>query len=100
MPGRSEGMLQFIEDSSELSLLERSVTAFALGVDSLRRRKRFEENSPEGVTASEFRRWLDLGDLVLVKVNRRLTLLLLVSVFSALLASSGLSVNEREDCLH
>ena len=69
------------------------MTAFALGVNSLQRRKRFEENSPEGVSVSEFCRWLDLGDLVVVKVNRRLTLLLLVSVFSALVASSGLSVN-------
>ena len=92
-------MLQFIDDSSELSLLEVRETTFAPWVDSFRRRKRFDENSPDCVTASEFRRVPDLGDLDLVKVNRRLTLLLLVSVFSALLASSGLSVNEREDCL-
>ena len=71
------------------------MTALAPGVDSLRRRNRFDENSPDCVTASEFRRVPDLGDLLRVKVNRRLTLLLLVSVFSALFASSGLSVNER-----
>ena len=100
IPGRSEGMLQFMEDSSELSLLERTVTAFEVGVDTLRRWKILEENSVEGVTASEFRRVPDLpGDLLLVKVNRRLSLSLLVRVFSALLASSGLSVKERDDCL-
>ena len=93
-------MLQFIDESSELSLFEIRVTPFEVGVDAFRRRKRFEEKSEEGVTASELRLVPDLeGDLLRVKVKRRLILWLLVRVFSALLASSGLSVNERADCL-
>lgn len=57
------------------------------------------ENSVECVTASEFLRVSDFGDFVFVKVKRRFILFPFVSVFSALLDSSGLSVNERDDCL-
>jgi hypothetical protein len=85
-------MLQLIEESSELSRFERRVTAFEVGVEALRRRKRLEENSAEGVMASEFLRVPDFGDLLLVNVNRRLILWPFVSVFSALFDSSGLSV--------
>ena len=107
-PGRSEGMLQLSDDdSSELSLLERRVTVFAaaVGMDDFRRRKstEVEEKSTVGVMASELRRVADLeddGDLPLVNVNRRLSLWVLVSVFSALFASSGLPVKERAACLY
>ena len=89
-----------MEESSELSLFERRVTPFEVGVEALRRRKRLEEKSAEGGAASELRRVPDFeGDLLLVKVKRRLSLWLFVRVFSALFASSGLSVKEREDCL-
>ena len=95
-PGRSDGMLQlspeFIDESSELSRFERSVTAFGVCVDPFRRRNITEEKSAPGVTASELGRIDDFeGDLPLVNVNLRFSFLFL-SVFSALFASSGLPV--------
>ena len=71
-------MLQLSDESSELSLLERRVTAFGVGVDAFRRLTIMDEleKSTDDATASELRRVAVLeGDLPLVKVNRRLILL-------------------------
>ena len=88
-----------MEDSSELSRFDSSVTALGVGVDSFLRRKSIDVNSIPGVPASELDR-LDLEeDLPLVKVKRRL-ILLFVSVFSALFTSTGLLELENGICLH
>lgn len=88
-----------MEESSELSRFDSSVTALGVGVDSFLRRKSIEGNSIPGVPTSEVD-CLDLEeDLPLVKVKRRL-ILLFVSVFSALFISTGLLELENGICLH
>lgn len=85
-------MLQLIDESSELSLLDRRVTAFGVGVEAFRRNIMDElEKSTELATASELRRAAVLeGDLPLVKVNRRLSFWPFACELSSPLASSGL----------